>query len=118
MYRLIRVIGLVVVGMVLFSMEALAVPQFAHIKDGTSDDKIFVNAEGLVDNSVKRTSYISFGIGGLGAIGLGALAFFGRFNWGWMMALIGGLLVITASQLGIGYITGVNNIYNPNMGTL
>ncbi|MFM7631210.1 MAG: hypothetical protein ACKO43_05300, partial [Alphaproteobacteria bacterium] len=42
---------------------------------------------GVVGDATKASRTISYGIGGLGAVALGALAFFGRFQWGWFFGL-------------------------------
>ena len=49
---------------------------------------------GVVGDATAASRTISYGIGGLGAVALGALAFFGRFQWGWFFGLIGGLALI------------------------
>jgi hypothetical protein len=49
---------------------------------------------GVVGDATDASRKISYGIGGLGAVALGALAFFGRFQWGWFFGLIGGLALI------------------------
>jgi hypothetical protein len=49
---------------------------------------------GVVGDATEASRKISYGIGGLGAVALGALAFFGRFQWGWFFGLIGGLALI------------------------
>ncbi|MFM7621758.1 MAG: hypothetical protein ACKO57_02115, partial [Alphaproteobacteria bacterium] len=36
---------------------------------------------GVVGDATSASRTISYGIGGLGAVALGALAFFGRFQW-------------------------------------
>ncbi len=86
--------------------QSMAQPKFQDINDGVSKADVFKSTEKLVDNTVQRSQVVVYGIGGLGAIALGALAFFGRFTWSWFLGLIGGLVLIAASQLGIGYITG------------
>jgi hypothetical protein len=50
--------------------------------------------KGVVGDATDASRKISYGIGGLGAVALGALAFFGRFQWGWFFGLIGGLALI------------------------
>jgi type IV secretory pathway VirB2 component (pilin) len=46
------------------------------------------------DTATSGLQSITYGIAGLAAIGLGALAFFGRFKWSWFFAIVGGLAVI------------------------
>lgn len=79
---------------------------FNDIQDGTSNGKLFTVGESLAKKTVGRAQQVVYGIGGLGAIALGALAFFGRFTWSWFFGLVGGLVLIAGMQLGIGYITG------------
>ena len=53
----------------------------------------------------KQSKKVAYGVGGLGAVALGALAFFGRFQWGWFFGLIGGLVLITLYGVGVQSIT-------------
>jgi hypothetical protein len=67
---------------------------------------------GVVGDATNASRTISYGIGGLGAVALGALAFFGRFQWGWFFGLIGGLALIglynvAASNLAGGNVTSL-----------
>jgi hypothetical protein len=59
-----------------------------------SGTAITEQVSGVVGDATKASRTISYGIGGLGAVALGALAFFGRFQWGWFFGLIGGLALI------------------------
>jgi hypothetical protein len=68
--------------------------------------ELFTQAERLTDSTVGRTQQVIYGMGGLGAIALGALAFFGRFQWSWFFGLVGGLVLIAGLQQGIQYFTG------------
>ena len=68
---------------------------------------------GVVGDATDASRKISYGIGGLGAVALGALAFFGRFQWGWFFGLIGGLALIglynvAATNLAGGNVTELN----------
>lgn len=66
----------------------------------------FKNSNALVQDTYKSGSGVVLGVGGLGAIALGALAMFGRFQWQWLMALIGGLITIAGVGTAIQYLTG------------
>jgi hypothetical protein len=67
---------------------------------------------GLVGDATDASRKISYGIGGLGAVALGALAFFGRFQWGWFFGLIGGLALIGL------YNVAATNLAGGNVGEL
>lgn len=69
----------------------------------------------LGKNTVGRTQQVVYGLGGLGAIALGAMAFFGRFQWTWFFGLIGGLALIAGIQTGIEYMTGDENALEVNV---
>jgi len=49
---------------------------------------------------------ISYGLGGLGVVGMSALAFFGRFNWNWLWGLMGGLMLVGLYGTGVTAFTG------------
>ncbi|MFN8694308.1 MAG: hypothetical protein ACK5XX_07870 [Holosporales bacterium] len=74
----------------------------------TGANNFFSQTDTLVQQTYKQGSGVVYGVGGLGAIGLGALAMFGRFQWQWLMALVGGLLTIAGVGSGIQYLTGAN----------
>lgn len=77
---------------------------------GAGAGSLFGNAETLADNTVGRTQQVVYGLGGLGAIALGALAFFGRFQWSWFFGLVGGLALIAGVQQGLEYFTGESSV--------
>ena len=77
---------------------------------GTRVQNLTAPAESLVDNTARQGRFVVYGVGGLGAIALGTLAFFGRFQWGWFFGLIGGLVLIAAANVGIEAITGADNV--------
>jgi type IV secretory pathway VirB2 component (pilin) len=41
-------------------------------------------------------------------MGLGIMAFFGRFQWNWFFMLVGGLILVAGAAAGIDYLTGQN----------
>jgi hypothetical protein len=59
----------------------------------------------LAQTSGIRARQIGYGIAGLGAMGLATLAFFGRFRWGWLFALCGGLMVLVGYGFAANYIS-------------
>lgn len=61
---------------------------------------------GVVGDATSASRTISYGIGGLGAVALGALAFFGRFQWGWFFGLVGGLAMIGLYNVAVNNLTG------------
>jgi hypothetical protein len=83
-----------------------AVPTFSDFSDGTKSTEGFTVGEKLAKNTSAWAQKIVFGIAGLGAVALGALAFFGRFTWSWFFGLIGGLLLISGVNFGVKYLTG------------
>lgn len=82
------------------------------IGKGKTDSKFFSDTNDLVIDSYRSGSGVVLGVGGLGAIALGALAMFGRFQWQWLMALIGGLLTIAGVGTAIQYLTGATTLKN------
>jgi hypothetical protein len=62
--------------------------------------------ENFVDESAVSGKKVSYGLGGLGAVAMSALAFFGRFNWSWMWGLMGGLMLIGLYGTGVTAFTG------------
>ncbi len=84
----------------------------AGIGAGIGKSKFFEDSNTLVNDSYKAGSGVVLGVGGLGAIALGALAMFGRFQWQWLMALIGGLITIAGVGTAIQYLTGVETLKN------
>jgi hypothetical protein len=69
---------------------------------------VFEKGKTGINTGFNQTRNIVYGVGGIGAIGLGALAFFGRFQWAWFWALIGGLSLIALVDLGITTLTGTD----------
>ncbi len=93
MKQLLTVFSILSLGFIMFSHTASA----ADVGWGTgklSGKEITTKVSGVVGDATDASRKISYGIGGLGAVALGALAFFGRFQWGWFFGLIGGLALI------------------------
>ena len=64
------------------------------------------NAEAIADRTAKQGQYIVYALGGLGVMGLAAMAMMGRFSWNWFFALVGGLMLVAGVSQGITYMTG------------
>ncbi len=79
MWRIVA-FGVIAAAVLLLPQEVLADP-FASAQEKVSD----AWTEG------KKIVYI---IGGVGALALGVLAFFGRFKWATFFALVGGIFMI------------------------
>jgi hypothetical protein len=77
-------------------------------KVNNNNNKLFVDAENLVENAASFTQRIIYAVGFFGALALGTLAFFGKFNWTWLIGLIGGLVLIAIFDLGLDFVTGYN----------
>lgn len=60
----------------------------------------------LAKSSYEQTSSISYLLGGLGAIGAGALSFFGRFSAQWLVFLVLSLVLVAGAPELIYYVTG------------
>jgi type IV secretory pathway VirB2 component (pilin) len=69
---------------------------------------LYDDANQFVTDSFISTERIVYGIAGLGLMAVGAMAYFGRFQWGWVMATMGGLAVIAGVGTLIEYVTNVN----------
>ncbi len=78
---------------------AILFPEFA-----VADNTVFNKVEDKMESGFDQTRRIIYIIGGLGAIGLGIGAFFGKFKWGWFFSLLGGLAVIALIIEGINFI--------------
>ena len=71
-----------------------------------SGNKITGVLNTYVADTASTSRTVAYGAGGLGAVALGALAFFGRFQWGWFFGLIGGLVLITLYNVGVQSVAG------------
>lgn len=102
----------------LFSFMLFAVMVFSPLESShagvtwgngaLSGNAITTEVSGVVGDATQASRTISYGIGGLGAVALGALAFFGRFQWGWFFGLIGGLALIGLYNLAVQNLAGGN----------
>lgn len=66
---------------------------------------VFGALEKKGSNAFQNIKNLSFLVGGFGVIGLAVMAYFGRFQFKWFFALIGGLALIAASGSMVDYIT-------------
>jgi hypothetical protein len=71
-----------------------------------SPDQVIGKMETFVDDGAMSSRNVVYGLGGLGAVGLGTLALFGRFNWTWLFSLFGGLSLVTLYNVGLQSFTG------------
>jgi hypothetical protein len=94
------------------SGEPREVGRNVGIGKGKTESSFFKDSNDLVLDSYRSGSGVVLGVGGLGAIALGALAMFGRFQWQWLMALIGGLVTIAGVGTAIQYLTGATTLKN------
>ncbi len=105
MKSLFTLFGLMFVAFMAFSPPAAAdAVEWApgNLKGSPITDEV----SGVVGDATKASRTISYGIGGLGAVALGALAFFGRFQWGWFFGLVGGLALIGLYNLAVENLAG------------
>jgi hypothetical protein len=112
MKSLFTLFSLMVFGLLVFSSSESS---HASITWGTGQLKgtpLTTEIKGVVGDATDASRKISYGIGGLGAVALGALAFFGRFQWGWFFGLIGGLALIGL------YNVAATNLAGGNVGEL
>ena len=108
MKSLFTLFTLMVFAVMVFSSSELS---HAAVKWGggqLSANNITTEVSGVVGDATNASRTISYGIGGLGAVALGALAFFGRFQWGWFFGLIGGLAMIGLYNVAASNLAGGN----------
>ena len=98
--------SLMFVAFMAFSPPAFANNSVTWGNGQLTGQNITTEVSGVVGDATKASRTISYGIGGLGAVALGALAFFGRFQWGWFFGLVGGLVMITLYNVGVKSIAG------------
>jgi hypothetical protein len=98
--------------LMVFAVMVFSPPAFSQstVKWGSgkqlSGTEITKQVSGVVGDATQASRKISYGIGGLGAVALGALAFFGRFQWGWFFGLIGGLALIGLYNVAVQNLAG------------
>ena len=105
MKQILSTLGILCLGFFLFSQTASAVTWGGGSLSGT---EITTQVEGVVGDATSASRPIAYGIGGLGAVALGALAFFGRFQWGWFFGLVGGLALIGLYNVAVTNLAGGN----------
>jgi hypothetical protein len=112
MKKILNTFAILFFAFFLFSPEASAQDKVtwgwpggeARLKGSPITDEV----SGVVGDATSASRTISYGIGGLGAVALGALAFFGRFQWGWFFGLIGGLALIGLYNVAVQNLAGGN----------
>jgi hypothetical protein len=112
MKSLFTLFSLMVFGLLVFSSSESS---HAGVSWGTGQlqaNSITKEVSGVVGDATSASRTISYGIGGLGAVALGALAFFGRFQWGWFFGLIGGLAMIGLYNVAVNNLTGGGDLAN------
>ncbi|WP_262030493.1 MULTISPECIES: TrbC/VirB2 family protein [Microvirga] len=83
---------------------ALAVTALMAV-DSSASAQVFGALETKGKNAFENIKNLSFLVGGFGIIGLAVMAYFGRFQFKWLFALVGGLALIAASGSMIDYVT-------------
>ena len=94
--------------MIMFSVSISANAAWPNRTSFGSPTAMVQNVEKFVDDGAKSTRKVTYGIGGLGAVALGTMAMFGRFNWNWLFSMVGGLSLITLYGVGVNSITTEN----------
>ena len=112
MKQLLTIVGLLSFGFILFSQSAEAKVGWGTGKMKATE--ITTQVKGVVGDATSAGRPIAYGIGGLGAVALGALAFFGRFQWGWFFGLIGGLALIGLYNVAATNLGGGDELSNLN----
>ncbi len=106
MKHLLTLFSLMFVAFMAFSPPAFANNSVTWGNGQLTGQNITTEVSGVVGDATKASRTISYGIGGLGAVALGALAFFGRFQWGWFFGLVGGLALIGLYNLAVENLAG------------
>ncbi len=60
---------------------------------------LFDDVKGKQDALFGDAQALIFAASGMAIIGLGVLSFFGRFNWSWFAAIVGGLFIVNMALL-------------------
>ena len=109
MKQILSTLGILCLGFFLFSQTAAAVTWGWDGGDAAlKGSPLTQEVEGVVGDATSASRPIAYGIGGLGAVALGALAFFGRFQWGWFFGLVGGLAMIGLYNVAVNNLAGGN----------
>ena len=106
MKQILTILGVLCLGFLMFSQNSFAAVTWGN--GSMSANNITTEVSGVVGDATQASRTISYGIGGLGAVALGALAFFGRFQWGWFFGLIGGLALIGLYNVAVQSLAGGN----------
>jgi hypothetical protein len=106
MKQILTTLGVLCLGFLMFSQSSFAQQAVTWGKGNLSGKQITDQVSGVVGDATSASRTISYGIGGLGAVALGALAFFGRFQWGWFFGLIGGLALIGLYNVAVENLAG------------
>jgi hypothetical protein len=106
MKQILSTLGILCLGFFLFSQTAAAVVSWGN--GSLSGTPITNQVAGGGGDATSASRPIAYGIGGLGAVALGALAFFGRFQWGWFFGLVGGLAMIGLYNVAVNNLAGGN----------
>jgi hypothetical protein len=94
---------------VVVTLGSVSRPAFATLGDGAATTgSLVTNATSLSKNTAKNLKAGIYGLGGIGAMALGVLAFMGRFQWTWFFGILGGLAMIAGFDQAITYMGGDN----------
>ncbi len=92
---------------VVITLGSVSAPAFADLGDGTAGPGDLIdNATSLTTNTARNLKAGIYGLGGIGAMALGVLAFMGRFQWTWFFGILGGLAMIAGFDQAITYMGG------------
>lgn len=70
---------------------------------------VWTTLQSKTSEGFTNTRNLVFLLGGFGIIGLAVMAFFGRFQWKWFAALIGGMVLLAVTGSVIEYVTTSNS---------
>ena len=94
---------------VVVTMAGAAESALAALGTGANNQgSLISNATQLSTNTARNLKTGIYGLGGMGAMALGVLAFMGRFQWTWFFGILGGLALIAGFDQGIEYFGGGN----------
>lgn len=82
------------------------IPELAMANQGSGDNAaVFTEATGKLESFYNNFRTWVFIAGGFGALALGLLSFFGKFEWKWFWMLLGGLLIVGLIGEAIDFLT-------------